>query len=156
MADSFNRLYAAHPPEVVFDFISDFRHASLWDPRTRCVRQVSDGPIQQGTRFLLQADLISLARPRAGFDSGLTLKFPYEIEVYERPTRLVLVGCTRCFAYREQISFSPQGTGTSIEYRASMTLHAWLALGNPILALIYQRIADDATGGIVPALDASG
>jgi len=142
MADSFNRLHTSHPPEIVFDFISDFRHASLWDPRTRRVIKVSEGPIGRGTRFLLQADLL-----------GLTPEFPYEIEVYERPTRLVLVGRTTLFAYREQISFSALGSGTCIDYRAAMTLHGWLVLGNPILSLIYPRIGDDATAGIVPALN---
>jgi hypothetical protein len=142
MADSFNRVYASHPPETVFDFISDFRHASLWDPRTRRVTKLTNGPIGKGTRFLLQADLL-----------GLTPEFPYEIEVYLRPTLLVLAGRTRWFAYREQVSFSPEGSGTSVEYRAAMTLKGWLAPGNPILSWIYPRIGDDATAGIVPALD---
>ncbi|HKP57603.1 MAG TPA: SRPBCC family protein [Polyangiales bacterium] len=142
MAHSFNRLHTHHTPQQAFDFIADFCHASLWDPRTRSVRKLTDGPVGRGTRFLLTADLL-----------GQSLEFPYEITVYERPHQLVFEGSTRCFAYHERISFTPEGTGTSIEYRAQMWLQSLLVLGNPILSLIYQRIGNDATSGIVPAMD---
>jgi hypothetical protein len=144
MAHSFNRLHTHHTPEVVFDFISDFRHASLWDPSTRSVTKLSDGPIAQNTRFLLHASFF-----------GSMLAFPYEIEVYERPSRLVFVGRTGWVRYREQVAFAPDATGTRIDYTAHMCLRSILTLGNPVLSLIYQRIGDSATRGIVPALDDS-
>jgi hypothetical protein len=142
MAYSFNRLRTRHTPEQTFDFIADFCHAALWDPRTRSVRKLTDGPIGCGTRFMLTADLL-----------GLPLEFPYEISVFERPHQLVFEGSTRCFAYHERVSITVDGGGTSIEYRAQMRLQSLLVLGNPILSLIYQRIGDDATSGIVPAMD---
>jgi len=142
MAHSFNRLHTHHTPEVAFDFISDFRHASLWDPNTQSVIKLTDGPIAQGARFLL----------RAGF-LGKSLEFPYEIAVYERPSRLVFSGSTTWFRYREQVSFAPDSSGTRIEYLAHMCLRSILALGNPLLSLVYQRIGDSATRGIGPALD---
>ncbi|HKU37886.1 MAG TPA: SRPBCC family protein [Polyangiales bacterium] len=142
MAHSFNRLYARHTPEQAFDFIADFRHASLWDPRTQSVRKLTEGPIGRGTRFLLTAGLL-----------GQSLEFPYEIVEYDRATQLVFAGKTRFFEYRERVSFHPEQGGTRIEYRAEMCLRSLLLLGNPILSLIYQRIGDDATSGIVPALD---
>jgi hypothetical protein len=142
MAHSENRLHTHHTPEAAFDFISDFRHAALWDPNTRSVTKQSDGPIGQGTRFLLEAPLL-----------GVTLEFPHTIEVYERPSRLVFAGATQFFRYREQVSFAIDGEGTAIDYKAAMCLRSLLTLGNPILSLIYQRIGDSATRGIVPALD---
>jgi ligand-binding SRPBCC domain-containing protein len=142
VAYSYNRTTCRHPSAQVFDFISDFRHASLWDPRTQSVTKLTDGPIGQGSRFQLRARVF-----------GLTLDLPYEIVEYERPQRLVFAGRTRCFEYREQVGFTPQGEGTAIEWRAAMTLHSYLALGNPILSLLYQRIGDDATANISRALD---
>src|SRR6266567_2141299 len=98
MAHSCNRLTTSHPPEAVFDFISDFRHASLWDPNTRSVTMLTGAPIRQGSRFKLKAELL-----------GLTVDLPYEIEAYERPKRLVFVGKTWWVEYHEQITFQKLG-----------------------------------------------
>ena len=144
MAHSFNRLTTRHTPEQAFDFISDFRHASLWDPNTRSVTMLTSAPIQRGSRFLLKAAFL-----------GQTLDMPYEIADYDRARRLVLVGKTWWVEYHEQISFSADGSGAAIEYDAHMQLRGLLALGNPILSLIYQRIGDSATSGILRALDKS-
>lgn len=142
MAHSFNRLQARERPEVAFDFIADFRHASLWDPRTQSVCKLSEGPIGLHTRFSLCAKL-----------GPLRLEFPYEIVEYSRPRVVTFAGQTAFFRYREQVTFTPADSGTTIEWAAQMTLRSLLALGNPILALVYQRIGDDATGGIQRALD---
>lgn len=142
MAHSYNRLTTHHSPDQVFDFISDFRHASLWDPNTRSVTMLTDTPIRQGSKFRLEAAL-----------GLLSVDLPYDIELYERPRRLVLVGKTWWVEYHEQITFLPEGHGTVIEYDAHMALRSLLLLGNPILSLLYQRIGDSATSGIVPAID---
>lgn len=144
MAHSFNRLHTRHPAAQAFDFISDFRHASLWDPRTRSVRKLTEGPIQRGSRFMLTANLL-----------GLSPEFPYEITTYERPTQLVFEGQTPFFRYHERVTFREDSGGTAIEWDAKMFLRSVLVLGNPILSLVYQRIGNDATSGIVPALDSA-
>jgi Polyketide cyclase / dehydrase and lipid transport len=142
MAHSWNRLHTHHSPETVFDFISDFRHAALWDPSTRSVTKLSEGPIAQGSRFLLRAAFL-----------GASLDFPYEIAVYERATRVVFAGSTPWFRYREQVTFVHGSSGTQIDYSAHMHLRSLLTVGNPLLSLVYQRIGDSATSGIVAALD---
>jgi len=146
MAHSFNRLHTRRSAEHAFDFISDFRHASLWDPRTQSVRKLTDGPIGRGTRFMLRARLFA----------GLTLDFPYELVEYDRPRTLVLAGRTQFFAYRERVSFVAEEPGTTIDWDAEMRLASLLALGNPLLSAVYQRIGDEATSGIVPALEGAG
>jgi hypothetical protein len=81
------------------------------------------------------------------------LDFPYEIVEYERPRVVVFAGRTQFFDYRERVTFEPDGSGSTIEWDARMELRSLLVLGNPILSLVYQRIGDDATGGIQRALD---
>jgi hypothetical protein len=146
MAHSFNRLHTRRSAESAFDFIGDFRHASLWDPRTQSVRKLTDGPIARGTRFMLRARLLG----------PFGLDFPYEIVEYERPRVLVFAGRTACFEYRERVTFAQDGAGASIEWAAAMELRSLLAFGNPILSLLYQRIGDDATGGIARVLEQAG
>jgi hypothetical protein len=143
MAHSFNRLHTRRSPAAAFDFISDFRHASLWDPRTESVRKLTEGPIARGTKFRLRARLLG----------PLGMDFPYEIVEYERPRVLVFAGSTEYFDYRERVTFAPDGTGSTIEWDAAMDLRSLLALGNPILSLLYQRIGDDATSGIARVLE---
>lgn len=145
MAHSWNRVHVSRTPEQAFDFIGDFRHASLWDPRTRSVRKITEGPIGRGTRFSLTAALL-----------GISFELPYEISEYERPVELLFTGRTRFFEYRERVSFSSEGEGTRIEWSAEMRLRSLLSLGNPVLSLVYQRIGDDATGGIAAALERAG
>jgi hypothetical protein len=145
MAHSVNYLHSHTTPEAAFDFVSDFRHAPLWDPNTRSVRKLTDGHIGAGTQFLLCASML-----------GFTFELPYRIEIYERPTQLVFVGATAWLDYREQVTFAagPAGVGgTDIVYTAYMKFRSVLALGNPALALVYQRVGDSATSGIVAALD---
>jgi hypothetical protein len=142
MAHSFNRVHTPRSPEEAFDFISDFRHASLWDPRTKSVRKLTDGPIGRGTKFLLTASLF-----------GTELDFPYEIVEFERAVHVLFAGHTPFFEYRERVSFSAEPPGTRIEWDAHMSLRSILVFGNPVLSLVYQRIGNDATGGIVAALD---
>jgi hypothetical protein len=143
MAHSFNQLHTRRSPEAAFDFISDFRHASLWDPRTQSVQKLTEGPIARGTRFLLRARLLG----------PIGMDFPYEIVEFERPSVITFAGSTRCFEYRERVTFASDGPGTMITWDAGMKLRSLLALGNPILSLLYQRIGDDATGGIARVLE---
>jgi hypothetical protein len=145
MAQSFNRLHTRLSPEHAFDFISDFRHASLWDPNTKSVSLLTGLPIALGSRFSLHARML-----------GVSFELPYEIVRYERPSCVAFVGETRILSYREQVSFQGDAArGTTIEYRASLTLLGLFALAEPLLALIYQRIGDSATSGILAALDRS-
>ena len=51
-------LSVPHPVEVTFDFVSDFRNAALWDPRTFAVEKATDGPIGAGTRFILTGGMM--------------------------------------------------------------------------------------------------
>jgi hypothetical protein len=142
MAHSFNRLHTRHTPEMAFDFISDFRHAPLWDRSAKRVTKLTDGSIGQGTRFLLRARLLVT-----------TLDLPYEIEVFERPNRVVFAGSTHWFRYRDEVTFTANASGTTIEYSAFQSFQSILAIGNPVLARVYQRIGDNATRGIGAALD---
>jgi len=142
MAQSLNYLYTHVDAAVAFDFISDLRHAALWDPNTESVACLTPPPIGVGSRFELRARLL-----------GVRFTLPYAIAVYERPTRLVFEGSTTWLRYREEITFTPDTAGTTIVYAANISFRSLLAIANPALSLIYQWIGDSATRGIVPALE---
>lgn len=51
-------LIVPRPIEETFAFVSDFRNAARWDPRTYSASKTTDGPIEIGTRFMLTGGLL--------------------------------------------------------------------------------------------------
>jgi hypothetical protein len=142
MARSQRVVQSAVPPAVAFAFVSDFRHAPLWDPQTRSAEKLGDGPIGIGTRFVL-----------VGGVAGLRMELPYEIVAFDPPHRLVLEGSTRWVRYRDQITFEADGPGTRIVYDAEMELRSALRIVGPLLPLMFDRIAEAATRGMPRAIE---
>ena len=128
--------------EETFDFVSDFRHAASWDPRTLEVEKTTEGPVGLGTSFRL-----------VGKSLGMKLDLPYTIVAYEHPRRLALEGENTFFRYRDEIGFSEEAQGTRFTYNARLSFKGILKIGNPFLQLMFKRIGDDATEGIVRALE---
>ncbi len=147
MAKYETTLYVARSLEATFAFISDFRNAVKWDPRTYAVEKITPGPIGPGTTFLLTGGMLpkSLPLPRALL-RGMPLA--YEVVSYEPPHRLVLKGQTAFLSYEDRIEFAASGTGTSVTYSARLDLRGVLAIGEPALRLLFKKIGDDATQDI--------
>ena len=92
--------------EKTFAFVSDFRNASRWDPRTYSVEKVTEGPIGVGTRFVLTGGVVPrnvLERLRVpGSRAGMPL--PYDVVEFNAPTGFVLEGESRAFRYRDHLT----------------------------------------------------
>jgi len=131
------------PVGDAFAFVTDFRNAARWDPRVVRSELLTDGPIGLGSRFHL-----------VSFGLGKEVALPYEVTTFEPGERAVFEGRTLLFRYRDRIDFEPidptaDGTaGTRVTYDARLSLRGPLALGNPLLALVFRRIGDDALAGI--------
>ena len=59
MATFHTSLFIPRAPADVFSFVSDFRHAPKWDPRTYSAVMVTDEPVRLGSRFELQGGLLT-------------------------------------------------------------------------------------------------
>lgn len=103
--------------------------------------------MRPGTRFVLASRVL-----------GKELQLPYEVLDLEPERRVVLAGRNRLLRYRDEIAFEPASgdgaRGTRITYDARLALRGILAIGNPILSLVFGRIGDDAVAGIGRALGA--
>ncbi|QRN96367.1 SRPBCC family protein [Archangium violaceum] len=141
--------------EDTFAFVSDFRHAPTWDPRTFEAQKLTEGPIGRGTRFMLVGGMF----PKTALD-GFELppillgqmQLPYEIDVYAPPRELVLFGETGFLRYRDHIQLSPEGENTRLVYTAEIELKGILDIGEPLLQAMFQRIGTAATQGIPDAV----
>lgn len=133
--------------EETFAFVSDFRNAALWDPRTYAVEKSTEGPIGVGTRLMLtggmlRKDLLGrLHIPEAV--AGIPL--PYDVVEFDAPNEFVLEGESRVFRYRDHLEFSADGGGTRLRYAAELELKGAFAVGERLLQMVFQRIGDDAT-----------
>lgn len=128
--------------ESVFELVADFGRASEWDPLVLRSARLDDGPLRVGSEF------------------GLVIRSPlgprylrYGIESIDRPRRVVLVGGNRLFATRDTITLSRRGDGVRVEYEAQLGLWGLAPLGEPVLGLVFRRLARDAAGGLERRLE---
>lgn len=139
--------------QETFAFVSDFRNAARWDPRTYSVEKATEGPIAVGTRFMLTGGMLreeSVRRFRIPRSlAGMAL--PYDIVEFDPPNEFVLEGETRVFRYCDHLEFSAEGEGTRLRYYAELVLKSPLTAGNALLQRTFTRIGDDATRGLPDA-----
>lgn len=151
-------LFVPRPREETFAFISDFRNAAKWDPRSYVCDKVTDGPIGLGTTFMLtggmlpKTGLLGIPVPRP-FLQGMPL--PYKIVSYNPPREFILEGENPILWYEDRIRFDTEGAGTRVTYSARLELKGPLVVGEPFLRLMFKRIGDDATRDIAATVAAS-
>ena len=144
--------------EATFAFVSDFRNAARWDPRTYAAEKVTEGPIGVGTRFVLTGGMMReeavkrLRLPKAL--AGMAL--PYDIVEFDPPNEFVLKGETRLVRYCDHLEFSAESEGTRLRYYAELELKGPLAIGERLMQRSFKQIGDDATRGLPDAAAAHG
>ena len=148
-------LTVPHPIDVTFAFVSDFRNAARWDPRTYSAEKATDGPIGVGTRFMLTGGLM-----REDFAQRMHLPtrligmpLPYDIVEFDPPNEFVLKGETGLVGYCDRLRFSATEEGTSLRYSAQLEMKGPMRIGEPLLRRVFTRIGDEATRGLPAAVE---
>ena len=144
------------PIEATFAFVSDFRNAARWDPRTYRVEKATEGPIGVGTRFILTGGVLreETARRLHLPESVAGMPLPYDVTEFEPPNYFTLDGETGVVRYHDRIEFEPDGAGTRLRYYAELEMKGVLKIGEPLLRMMFKRIGDEATRGIPDAVAA--
>lgn len=123
--------------DEVFVYVANFANTAEWDPGIVEASQVGDGPIEVGTEFDVVARFM-----------GREVKTRYRITEYERPQRVALVGGTSNFTSTDIVEVHDEGEALQIHYRATFELNGVLRLAEPFLKGTFNRLADDAVGGL--------
>jgi hypothetical protein len=150
-------LVVPRPIEETFAFVSDFRNAVRWDPRTYFVTKTTEGPIGTGTRFMLTGGLLrqdTLKRLHLS-ESVIGMPLPYDVVSFDAPNEFVLEGESRFLRYRDRLTFSAQGSSTRLVYYAELEMKSPLTFMDRLVRGIFTRIGDDATADL-PATVAEG
>jgi len=121
----------------VFEYLADFSNAQEWDPSVRSAERLDAGEIKVGSTFRLVVDFM-------GRSSALV----YAITELE-PSRLVTFsGESSTVTSLDTITFEPAAQGTTVTYDADLQLKGLLKLADPLLAVAFKRIADNALAGL--------
>jgi len=151
-------LVIARPLAATFAFVTDFRHAARWDPRTYDARKITDGDVGLGTRFVLRGGPITKATLDR-FDVPEALRgareLPYEVVAFVPDAEMIVRGETTTMRYEDHLTFAADGDATRLRYVATMELKGVLRIGEPILRLLFEAIGSDATRGIPGAVEAA-
>lgn len=124
-----------------FAYVSDFRHAAVWDPMVTSATKVTPGPIGVGTEYVLSTRI-----------GGCPAQLPYRITGYAPSKALVLEGESSLMRYRDEIEFAATSTGMKFTYHATASLRGLYAAGNLALDFLGPAIGDQACAGISRAL----
>ncbi len=125
------------PIEEAFDYMADFTRVAEWDPGVSSASRLTGGPLQKGSRFLVEVAFL-----------GRRIPMEYEITHFDPPHSLILQGGDGIVTSIDEISFSQRGAGTRVTYEAQLEWVGVLQLADPILDLLFQRIGRVATRGL--------
>ena len=111
------------PVEEVFDYLGDFTHTEQWDPGTvSTTRTGGDGGL--GTTYANTSRFM-----------GRTTDLAYETITYDRPRQVQFRGSNKSATATDTMTFTPEGSGTSIHYRADFDFGF---LGNLVVPLFIK------------------
>lgn len=128
--------------EEAFAFVADFANSMHWDPGVERSERIGDGPVGVGARYRLGVHL-----------AGRVAPMEYQITGFEAPNRVVLAGEGSGVTAVDDIRFTPDGTGTRIDYTADIRLGGLLRLVQPFLGGAFSKLGREAVAGMKRALD---
>lgn len=91
---------SARPITEVFAYVANFATTADYDPGVKSAHQESEGPIEVGTRFHVDAVFM-----------GAVIPLKYVIERFERPHRVVLRGVGKTSRALDDICFEETDSG---------------------------------------------
>ena len=137
------RLRTPQSPEQAFAYMADLRNFAQWDPGVRRVTQVDGEGGAAGAVFD-----VTLNTKREN-----TLR--YHTAVFDPPRTVVVIAKTSVLTSEDRITVVADPTGTIVTYDAELRLNGPLRVGDPLLGVVFKRIADRASAGLRQALHAS-
>jgi len=131
------------PVEEVFDFVADERNEPRYNPRMRDAEQISEGPIDLGTRFRTELETM-----------GRTMPMIVEFTGYERPQRLASVTRSSMMETEGALTFESVPGGTRMCWSWDVRPRGALRLMAPLVGVIGRRQEQRIWGNLKRLLEA--
>jgi dehydrogenase/reductase SDR family protein 12 len=138
------------PIDETFAFVSDFRNAARWDPRTYSAEKETEGPIGVGTRFMLTGGMMpkSVVKRLHLPESVAGMSLPYDVVAFDAPNEFTLKGESRMLCWCDHLKFTAEGDSTSLRYFAELKMKRFNAPGEALLRRMFERIGNGATADL--------
>ena len=127
-----------------FDYMADLNHFADWDPGVKSVRQVEGTSPGPGSRYE-----VTIAAGRR----DLTLT--YVTTLYDPPSRIVVRAESGLLVSEDRITVTAEGPGSTVEYDANLALKRGLSVFDPLLGVVFRKVAGRAASGLLARLDAT-
>ncbi len=138
-------LPSAWSVERAFGYMSDFSNAQYWDPSVRTARRIDDGDVAVGSLFELTVRFV-------GRDKVLR----YQVTEFEPHRRVVFSSTTGALLSRDTLTFKSRPGGCEMTYHAELRLSGPAAVVSPLLAVLFRRLATQASASLRRVLSGSG
>jgi hypothetical protein len=129
----------ARSPEDVFDYVTDISREFEWNPRTRRVVKLTDGPIGAGTRW------------EGEWIAGDPVLIEYV--AFDRPTSWRSTGRSRGLLVVNEGRVEAAGEGARLALRVELEPHGRLRLIAPLLGRIMRGRERENLGAIKARLE---
>ncbi|WP_045820912.1 SRPBCC family protein [Williamsia herbipolensis] len=128
---------------AVAAYLRDFTNATQWDPGSQDNVQTTPGPVAVGTVWHNTSKLV-----------GVTTELDYTL-VRDDLDHLRFEGVNKTATSSDDLALADAGNGgTQITYRANVSLNGAAKLGEPIMWLVFQKIAGETVRSMTSALEA--
>lgn len=129
------------PPATVVDYLKDFSHAEEWDPGTRICTRSDSGPVAEGASWHNVSNIF-----------GVKAELDYVLSELSDST-LVFVGTNKSSTSTDTITVEPEGAGSKLSYRADLEMNGAAKLLNPVMKLVFEKLANDTEKQMVSVLN---
>jgi carbon monoxide dehydrogenase subunit G len=129
------------PRDVAVSYLADFGNAEEWDPGTVSCTRIDSGPVEPGARWRNVSKIL-----------GRETELDYEL-VEKRPDGVTLEGSNKTATSIDKIGVHPVPRGCHIVYEARIRFHGVARLTNPVMRLVFERLAGKTARQMALALE---
>jgi hypothetical protein len=130
------------PAGEAFDLVANFASITDWDPGISHAERLDEGPLRVGSAFRLT----SVFGPRR-------IPLTYVVRELIPGERIVLDAVTADFTSHDIITVGETAEGSRLTYDATLTLHGYRRVADPLLGLAFQVIGRRADAGLRDVLN---
>jgi hypothetical protein len=125
------------PVADVFDFVADERNEPTFNPRMTSVKQLTDGPIDEGTRFAATSRTM-----------GRDVDMVIELTAYDRPRMLASTTTMPSADIRGTLTFDAHPSGTRMRWSWDIRPTGVSRLLGPLIARLGRRQEEAVWAGL--------
>ncbi len=129
------------PPAKVVDYLKDFGNAEDWDPGTQTCTRTDGGALAEGASWHNVSNIF-----------GVTAELTYVLRELT-DSKLVFVGTNKSSTSTDTITVVPDGRGSKLTYRADLEMNGAAKVLNPVMKLVFEKLANDTEKQMVTVLN---